>query len=74
MKHAGDFAQTIPVVRFANRASQVDASIKRWNRIWNKVEVWRLNINERIKRNNPEEGPQFLEFANSIGRGINNIL
>ena len=66
---SGDFRQTLPVVQQAGRAGIVAKTLKRCS-FWNDVQILKLTINERVRRNgDTPEAKEFAKFLVDLGEG-----
>ncbi|XP_064647485.1 uncharacterized protein LOC135500168 [Lineus longissimus] len=65
---AGDFRQTLPIVRRGTRADEVKASIKS-SHLWKHVETMTLKTNMRVHLHADETANQFAEALLQIGNG-----
>ena len=70
---SGDFRQVLPIVPKAARAQIVAACLNR-SYLWQFVKIFRLTINERVKRKsnsdaNQEELKEFADVLEQIGDG-----
>ena len=68
---AGDFRQCLPVVRGANQAQCVKATVKESD-LWRNFEIRSLTENMRVRASNNEELKAFDEWTLSIGNGTAN--
>ena len=73
---AGDFKQTLPIVRKANQVSQVRACIKSSDHIWNlfKHNQYSLTKNMRVEVGESEQEiekmKEFMVFLRRLGTGV----
>ena len=65
---AGDFRQTLPVIRRGTRADQYNASLKT-SYLWQSVKVLRLNINMRAYLNGDYDSGTFASKLLDVGDG-----
>lgn len=71
---AGDFRQTLPVLKNGSRATIVNNLITK-SKWWECVETFNLTINERIRRNNFDQSAQdFAKWLIQVGNGDKELL
>lgn len=63
---AGDFRQTLPIVKRGTMADEIDACIKSSN-LWSNIECFQLKTNMRLRQGNNTKN--FASYLMSIGNG-----
>ena len=65
---AGDWRQTLPVVRRGSNAQIISSTLK-FSYLWEKIQVYHLTTNMRIQTSGTSKGGDFAEFLLSVGDG-----
>lgn len=61
----GDFRQILPIVKHGSRVQIVNATINR-SHLWEQVQQFHLNTNERVKRSDNADQTTMQEFADTL--------